>query len=95
MSEKIVSKDPMPLRPTAPFTCEIWVDSAKICCGWNNGKPFEYRHHNKGDQIEKFRLYGKGWSLKRIDYMSWGDSAKYRNAIDYKGPNSGTLLLIW
>ena len=47
------------------------------------------------DQIEKFRLCGKRWSLKRIDYMSWGDSAKYRNAIDYKGPNSGTLLLIW
>lgn len=94
ITDKIVSKDRMPLRPTAPFTCEIWVDGTKTN-GWNKGKPFEYRHHNKGDQIERYRTYGKGWSLKRIDYMSWGDSAKYRNAVGYNGPNSGTLLLIW
>lgn len=94
VTEKIVTKDRMPLRPTCPFTCEIWVDGTKTN-GWNKGKPFEFRHHNKGDQIEKFRKYGKGWSIKRIDYMSWGDSAKYRNAIGYNGPNSGTLSLIW
>jgi hypothetical protein len=93
MTEKIITKDPMPLRPTAPFTCEIWVDGYKKY--YNKGKPFEFRHHNKGDQIEKFRKYGKGWSLKRIDYMSWGDSAEYRKAIGYNGPSSGFLLLEW
>ena len=93
-TEKIVTKDPMPLRPIAPFTCKIWVDGTKTN-GWKKGKPFEYRHHNKGDQIEKYRIYGKGWSLNRIDYMSWGDSFEYKDAIDYKGPRSGRLLLIW
>lgn len=94
MTEKIVTKDNMPLRPTAPFTCEIWVDGTKKN-GWKKGKPYEFRHHNKGDQIEKYRVYGKGWSLDKIDYMSWGDTFEYRNSIGYNGPSSGKLLLKW
>ena len=46
ITDKIVSKDRMPLRPTAPFTCEIWVDGTKTN-DWHKKKPFEYRHHNK------------------------------------------------
>lgn len=39
ITEKIVTKDSMPLRPTAPFTCEIWVDDFKTN-RWKNGKSF-------------------------------------------------------
>lgn len=94
MTERIVTKDPMPLRPTAPFTCEIYVGGTKKN-GWHKKEPYGFRQHNKGDQIEKYRVYGKGWTLDSIEYMSWGDSIKYQNAIGYNGPSSGTLLLKW
>jgi hypothetical protein len=73
ITDKIVSKDPMPLRPTTPFTCEIWVDGTKTN-GWKNGKPFEYRHHNKNldllfwkSQHRLYYLYKICWHFYSMD----------------------------
>ena len=93
-TEQIITKDRIPPIPIAPFTCEIFVDGTKSN-GWSRCNPSKFRHHNKGDQIEKKRYYGKRWVLKERDYRSWGETIEYQKAIGYNGPKSGTLTLIW
>lgn len=94
ITEKIITKDKQPPRPYAPFSCEIWVNGTKTN-DWKDCKSFKYRHHNIGDPIEKYRVYGRKWVIKRIDYASWGDSIKYQKAKGYNGPSSGKFTLIW
>lgn len=76
MTERIINKDPMPPKPTAPFDCNIWHNGDKTN-GYKKGKPYGWKYHYKGSQMEIYRLYGKGWSHKRSDYANWGDSVKY------------------
>lgn len=76
MTEKIIKKDPMPPKPTAPFNCNIYHKGDKTN-GYKKGRPYGWKYHCKGSQMEIFRLYGKGWSHIRSDYANWGDNIKY------------------
>ena len=95
ITEKIITKDNQSYRPTAPFECEIYVPGNKSN-GFSRGNPSGWERHRKGEQIQTFRHYHKRWKLSPsdIDYASWGDTIKYRNAIGYN-PSSGNLSLIW
>jgi len=96
MTKKIITKDPMPPKPTAPFNCNIYHDGDKTN-GYNKGKPYGWTYHYKGSQMEIFRLYGKGWSHIRSDYANWGDFVKYsfeQNKSD-SDSNGETFQCIW
>ena len=45
--------------------------------------------------MEIFRLYGKGWSLKRKDYTNWGDSISYKDAETNEFSREGNIQCIW
>ena len=75
-TQKIIKKDPMPLKPTAPFACNIFHDGDKSN-GYNKGRPWGWKWHEKGEEMEKFRMYGKGWSYKYSNYHNWGDTVLY------------------
>jgi hypothetical protein len=66
----------MPLKPTAPFDCNIFHDGDKKN-GFNKGVPWGWKWHRKGEEIEKFRMYGRGWSYDYSDYHVWGDTVLY------------------
>lgn len=75
-TKKIINKDPMPPKPTAPFNCNIWHDGDKTN-DYKHGKPYGWEWHSEGSLMEIFRLYGHGWSLMSKTYANWGDSVKY------------------
>lgn len=94
LTKKVINKDPMPPKPIAPFNCKIWHDGDKTN-GYNKGKPYGWEYHSKGSLMEIFRLYGKGWSLKRKDYANWGDSISYKDAETNEFSREGNIQCIW
>ena len=96
MTKKIITKDPMPPKPTAPFDCNIYHDGKKRN-GYKKGKPFGWKYHYKGNQMEIFRYYDRGWSLISSNYANWGDIVKYSfNPNKSDSDNEGeTFQCIW
>ena len=96
MTERIINKDPMPPKPTAPFNCNIYHNGDKTN-GYKKGKPYGWNYHYKGSQMEIFRLYGEGWRHLKSDYANWGDSVTYsfnRNKSD-DDKNGEIFQCIW
>ena len=96
ITEKIIKKDPMPPMPTAPFNCNIWHDGDKTN-GYKKGRPYGWKYHYKGEQMEIFRLYGKGWKYLSSNYAHWGDWVKYSYNLNKSDDDSSgeTFQCIW
>ena len=94
LTKKVINKEPMPPKPTAPFNCNIWHDGAKKN-DFKKGKPFGWEYHSKGSLMEIYRLYGGGWSLDRREYANWGDSVKYKDAETNNAQREGYIQCIW